>query len=144
MPEGTNITQPKGEKRAAPIGSRVLEGPITRDFDEFYGFHHAGEMLTWIEQDIVTDNLKSSEEMLPTHLRKLHCLHSSKKDSPFLEKRRRPSFTASMSNSTGPRAVRMGRDGSVLAVLPFVAILIVPYHISEILIPPFILGDSLA
>ena len=65
MPEGTNITLPKGEKRATPIGSRVLEGPITRDFDEFYGFHHAGEMLTWIEQDIVTDNLKSSEEMLP-------------------------------------------------------------------------------
>ena len=90
MPEGTNITLPKGEKRATPIGSRVLEGPITRDFDEF------------------------------------------------------PSFTASMSNSTGPRAVRMGRDGSVLAVLPFVAILIVPYHIREILIPPFILGDSLA
>jgi hypothetical protein len=27
--------------------------------------HHAGEMRTWIEQDIVTDNLKSSEEMLP-------------------------------------------------------------------------------
>ena len=143
MPEGTNITLPKGEKRATPIGSRVLEGPLLATSMSFM-VHHAGEMRTWIEQDIVTDNLKSSEEMLPTHLRKLHCLHSSKKDSPFLEKRRRPSFTASMSNSTGPRAVRMGRDGSVLAVLPFVAILIVPYHIREILIPPFILGDSLA
>ena len=70
MPEGTNITQPKVEKRAAPIESRVLEGPITRDFDEVYGFHRAGEMRTWIEQDIVTDNLQSSDENAPTHLRK--------------------------------------------------------------------------
>ena len=70
MPEGTNITQPKVEKRAAPIESRVLEGPITRDFDEVYGFHHAGEMRPWIEQDIVTDNLQSSEENAPMHLRK--------------------------------------------------------------------------
>ncbi|MFZ9935784.1 MAG: sulfatase-like hydrolase/transferase [Luteolibacter sp.] len=64
LPPGTQIEKPKGEQAGAPVGSRVLEGPITRGFDRFWGYHHAGEMRTWIEQDRVTANI-SSEEMLP-------------------------------------------------------------------------------
>ncbi|NKB71303.1 MAG: sulfatase-like hydrolase/transferase [Candidatus Latescibacteria bacterium] len=65
LPEGTEMIFPKGERGAAPVGSRVLGGPVARDFDEFAGFHHAREMRTWIEQDTVVANLESSEEMLP-------------------------------------------------------------------------------
>lgn len=65
LPPGTSFTKPKGEESAAPVGSRVLEGPTARGFDEFQGFHHAGEMRSWIEQDVVTENFESSAEMLP-------------------------------------------------------------------------------
>jgi arylsulfatase A-like enzyme len=65
MPRGTKITKPKGKQGAVPIGSRVIEGPITCDFDVFYGFHHSGEMRSWIEQDVVAENFESSEQMLP-------------------------------------------------------------------------------
>lgn len=65
MPAATEIDAPKGKQKAAPIGSKVIGGPLTRDFDEFYGFHHAREMRSWIEQDVVTENFESSEQMLP-------------------------------------------------------------------------------
>ena len=66
LPEGAQILPGKKPmQRAAPVGTRVIDGPITRGFDFFRGFHHAGEMCTWIEQDKVTENLKSAEEMLP-------------------------------------------------------------------------------
>jgi len=86
MPEGTKVTRPKGKQSAAPIGSRVIEGPITRGFDEFYGFHHAGEMRSWIEQDVVTENFDSSEEMLPRLLERSVAYvqeRGQKKDGPF-------------------------------------------------------------
>ena len=50
---------------AAPVDSKVIEGPLERDFDFYHGFHHAGEMRTWIEGDTVTENLESPERMLP-------------------------------------------------------------------------------
>ena len=59
FPEGETITN-----SAAPVGTLVKNGPITRGFDIFKGYHHAREMRTWIENDKVTENLKSPEEML--------------------------------------------------------------------------------
>jgi len=65
LPDDTKIEKGKGDlKNAAPVGTRVIDGPITRGFDFFRGFHHAGEMRTWIEQDMVTANLKHPSEML--------------------------------------------------------------------------------
>lgn len=34
-----------------PVGSKVLDGPITRGFDQFYGFHHARSMSSVIRAD---------------------------------------------------------------------------------------------
>jgi len=61
-PGGAEKVPPSGD--AAPVGTRVMEGPVTRGFDFFAGYHHAREMRTWIEQDRVTSNLDSPEEML--------------------------------------------------------------------------------
>lgn len=65
LPKGKKIEKGKGDlKNAAPVGTRVIDGPITRGFDFFRGFHHAGEMRTWIEQDKVTAQLHHPSEML--------------------------------------------------------------------------------
>ena len=34
-----------------PVGSKVLDGPITRGFDQYYGFHHARSMSSVIRGD---------------------------------------------------------------------------------------------
>lgn len=86
MPESTNIVRPQGKQSAAPIGSRIIDGPIERDFDLFYGFHHAGEMRSWIEQDVVTENFENSEQMLPRLCERSVAYiqeRGRKKDGPF-------------------------------------------------------------
>lgn len=65
MPPGTEMDAGRRFWAAAPVGSKVIEGPLERDFDFFHGFHHAKEMRTWIEGDTVTENLVSPERMLP-------------------------------------------------------------------------------
>ncbi len=40
---------------AAPLGSRIIDGPIEHGFDEFHGFHHAREMHSWAENDRVKE-----------------------------------------------------------------------------------------
>jgi arylsulfatase A len=40
---------------AAPVGSRIIDGPVDHGFDEFHGFHHAREMHSWSTNDRVTD-----------------------------------------------------------------------------------------
>lgn len=80
----------KGEKIAIPVGAKVIGGPTTRGFDQFWGFHHAGEMRTWIEQDKVVKNFLSQSEMLPNiatssvdYIKKQGEAQSGKKGSPF-------------------------------------------------------------
>jgi len=41
------------KKALAPVGSTIPDGPITRGFDYFHGFHHAGAMRKVIENDKV-------------------------------------------------------------------------------------------
>lgn len=43
---------------SAPIGSRVIDGPITRGFDYFYGVQHARSMGTFFEQDRAVELVK--------------------------------------------------------------------------------------
>ncbi len=65
FPEGdkglrTVVTQkPYGKfsAKAAPVGSKVIDGPIEHGFDEFHGFHHAREMHSWAEHDLVTQTI---------------------------------------------------------------------------------------
>ncbi len=42
---------------AAPIGSKIIDGPLKHGFDEFHGFHHAREMHSWADNDQVTETI---------------------------------------------------------------------------------------
>jgi arylsulfatase A-like enzyme len=46
------------------VGTKILEGPITRGFDTWYGFHHAREMEILCKDDEVIEII-NPEEMLP-------------------------------------------------------------------------------
>lgn len=65
FPEGGNglktiVTEkPYGKfsAMAAPVGSKIIDGPIEHGFDVFHGFHHAREMHSWSENDEVTETI---------------------------------------------------------------------------------------
>lgn len=42
---------------AAPVGSKIIDGPVEHGFDVFHGFHHAREMHSWSENDEVTETI---------------------------------------------------------------------------------------
>lgn len=42
-----------GKKGLARVGSKIPDGPLTRGFDYFHGFHHAGDMEAVIDGDRV-------------------------------------------------------------------------------------------
>lgn len=51
--------------KEVPVGAKVTHGPIDRGgFDEFHGFHHARQIETWIDNDVVTARLEPID-MLP-------------------------------------------------------------------------------
>ncbi len=86
LPEGKTISTDRSKKDAIPVGSKVIHGPTTLDFDVYRGFHHAGEMRTWIEQDRVTENFDHASKMLP-RIAKCSLAYikerGEKKDGPF-------------------------------------------------------------
>jgi len=47
-----------------PLGTLIPDGPVTRGFDYYYGFHHARAMKTLVENDRVVDEIETIE-MLP-------------------------------------------------------------------------------
>ncbi len=48
-----------------PVGAKVTHGPIDRGgFHEFHGFHHARQIETWIDNDVVTETIEPVQ-MLP-------------------------------------------------------------------------------
>ena len=36
-----------------PVGTKILEGPIARGFDSYYGFHHSREMSSMVRADVI-------------------------------------------------------------------------------------------
>jgi arylsulfatase A-like enzyme len=54
-----NTKKPYGNFNAlaAPIGSKIIDGPTAHGFDEFHGFHHAREMHSWAKNDVITENI---------------------------------------------------------------------------------------
>ncbi|WP_217896169.1 arylsulfatase [Pseudoalteromonas sp. A601] len=65
LPKDTAIDKSRGKYYdAVPVGTKIVGGPIERGFDKYWGFHHARQMGTWIEQDEVTYNLENTDEML--------------------------------------------------------------------------------
>ena len=65
----TGETLKKKGKAIAPVGSTIPDGPLTRGFDYFHGFHHARDMKAVIDGNEV---IKHDEEinMLPRITRK--------------------------------------------------------------------------
>jgi len=50
-----------GTEKSVPVGAKVKDGPNSVGFDYFYGFTHARNIGTVIEQDTVVANVKADE-----------------------------------------------------------------------------------
>ena len=63
---GFTVDQPagKGKMTGAPLGARTANGPTTRGFDTYFGFHHARMMKSVFENDRVT-RIVEPIDMLP-------------------------------------------------------------------------------
>jgi len=40
-----------------PVGTKIIEGPVTRGFESFYGFHHSREMSSMVSNDTIEKEL---------------------------------------------------------------------------------------
>ncbi len=50
--------------KSPPVGSKIPDGPLARGFDYYYGFHHARDMRTLVENERVISHI-SPIRMLP-------------------------------------------------------------------------------
>ena len=65
------------KKGSAPVGATIPDGPVSRGFDFYHGFHHAGHMDRIIENDKVIEILEE-----------IHCLpRLTEKSVAYIEKR---------------------------------------------------------
>ncbi|MEI6536662.1 MAG: arylsulfatase [Verrucomicrobiaceae bacterium] len=74
----------KAKGEGAPPGAVTHDGPVTRGFDEFYGFHHAKIIRSVFENDHVAEILEPVE-MLPRLAQRatLHIAERTKAGQPF-------------------------------------------------------------
>ena len=74
----------KGSGEGAPLGAITRDGPVTRGFDHFFGFHHARMMKSVFEEDRVTQ-IVEPVDMLPLLAAKAaeHIRERAKTDQPF-------------------------------------------------------------
>jgi arylsulfatase A-like enzyme/trehalose utilization protein len=69
---------------AAPVGSRIVDGPIEHGFDEFHGFHHAREMHSWAKNDRVVETVPLDEVIARETEASIRFIEdSSKASKPF-------------------------------------------------------------
>ena len=97
---GFNYEMPQGKKletqktvfkwksysvKKAPIGSKVIEGPTTKGFDFYRGFHHAREMHSWIDQDTVVKHIELTQVLPELTSESVSYIkeRADKKDGPF-------------------------------------------------------------
>lgn len=72
-----------GTEKEVPIGARMTGGPNALGFDYFYGFTHARNIGTIVEQDRVVKHVSEAENQ-PLMIRKaVEWLDQRKKDEPF-------------------------------------------------------------
>ena len=72
-------------KKMPPVGSKIPDGPVSRGFDTYHGFHHAGDMQAVIEDDTVIVH-EDEINMLPRLTRKAVeyiDAHAKSPDQPF-------------------------------------------------------------
>jgi len=69
---------------AAPVGSKIIGGPVEFGFDEFHGFHHAREMHSWSTNDTVTENIPLDQVIARSTRESIGFIeHQSKSGKPF-------------------------------------------------------------
>lgn len=73
----------KQVKGAIPIGSRVISGPSRLGFDYFYGFTHARNIETIIEQDKVVEHVHAAENQPRMIAKAIEWLEKRDPDKPF-------------------------------------------------------------
>ncbi|MBM3858097.1 MAG: arylsulfatase [Verrucomicrobia bacterium] len=61
---GFTVDAPSRKNQGAPLGARTADGPLTRGFNHFYGFHHARMMKSVFQDDRVTE-IVEPVDMLP-------------------------------------------------------------------------------
>ena len=74
----------KGKGEGAPLGAITHDGPVTRGFDEFFGFHHARMIKSVFENDHVAEILEPVD-MLPRLAQRAteHIAERAKAGQPF-------------------------------------------------------------
>jgi len=85
--EGEEYGLYEGKKAtAAPIGAIVPDGPVTRGFDSYLGFHHSASMETVIENNKVIDHMPTIKmlQFLGDHACDYITEASTKKEPFFL------------------------------------------------------------
>lgn len=92
MPDGQEMSKTKTvfdwdtyNVNKAPIGSKVIDGPIKKGFDFYRGFHHAREMHSWIDQDEVVKHIELTEVLPELTRESVNYIkeRADKKDGPF-------------------------------------------------------------
>lgn len=80
----TGVAYNKKEHKTPPLGARIPDGPTTRGFDYFHGFHHARNMKAVIENDRVIEH-DDEINMLPRLTRESVAYIDSRQgsDKPF-------------------------------------------------------------
>ena len=68
-------------KKMPPVGSKIPDGPVSRGFDTYHGFHHAGDMQAVIEDDTVIVH-EDEINMLPRLTRKAVAYIEARAKSP--------------------------------------------------------------
>jgi len=65
-PKTKEHIMPTNKNRSAgvAIGTLIPDGPVTRGFDYFYGYHHAGSMKTIVKNNTVVEEIEM-DELLP-------------------------------------------------------------------------------
>lgn len=67
-----------------PVGTRVPDGPLSRGFDYYYGFHHAASIRTLIENDKVIGDVEPIRMLsMLTKKASEYIAKESKKNEPF-------------------------------------------------------------
>ena len=82
---GANLDERKVPQGLAPVGSKIPDGPTSRGFDYFHGFHHAADMECVIENDAVVEH-DDPINMLPRLTKKAVAYLDERakvKDTPF-------------------------------------------------------------
>ena len=74
----------KGKGEGAPLGAITHDGPVTRGFDEFFGFHHARMIKSVFENDHVAE-IMEPVDMLPRLAQRAtqHIAERAKAGQPF-------------------------------------------------------------